>query len=319
MELILENYSPKVTQMKNGTIKDNILNLYPIYVINLEEDIYRKIYIKFLLKKEKINYFLVEVKRMTDQDINITKVKMRQITTLGCAVSHLWCINNAIDKQFEKFIIFEDDIVFHKNYKTKFEHYLNLNFDLLMLGACDFQLKDNLLLSNMKNKPCKDILYYPSKNALGGHANLYSLKFAKDFLNYKMTNQFKEFDSEYEIFYPKYNIAICYPNIVITELTSTNNCHFYSPLNGNSNSYKRYISNCYPVTFSLLDYKYITIDFIKFALNTKHFINYKDLIEKYCDKNKNCIISDLNNILLNNTYSLENVINMVNMINMLEK
>jgi GR25 family glycosyltransferase involved in LPS biosynthesis len=313
MELILENYSPKVTQIKNGSITDNVLNLYSIYVINLEEDIYRKTYIKFLLKKEKINYFLIEVKRMNNEDINISKIKIREITTLGCAVSHLWCISNAIEKKFERFIVFEDDIVFHKNYKTKIEHYLNLNFDLLMLGACDFRLKENIVLSNITNKPHKDILYYPSKNALGGHANLYSLNFAKDFFAYKMTNKFKEFDTEYDIFYPKYNIAICLPNLIITELTTTNNYHHYSPLNGNSNSYKRYVSNCYPESFSLLDYKYITIDFIKFASTNKSFINYKDLVEKYCDKNKTCCISDLKTILLDNTYSLKDVMNINNL------
>ncbi len=59
MEFILKKYSPKITQFKNGNIIDNVLNLYPIYVINLEEDIYRKIYMKNLLKREKLNYFFV--------------------------------------------------------------------------------------------------------------------------------------------------------------------------------------------------------------------------------------------------------------------
>ena len=310
MELILKNYSPKLTQVKNGNIIDNVLNLYPIYVINLEEDIYRKIYMKNLLKREKLNYFLVEVKRMTLEDINIAKIKTRETTIFGCAVSHLWCINNAIEKNYEQFIIFEDDIVFHKNYKNKFKDYLNLNlkFDLLMLGACDFKLKENLELSN---KPHKNILYYPSKNALGGHANLYSLSFAKDFLEYKMTHEFKEFDTDYQVFYPKYNIAVCFPNLVITELTTTNNFHFYSPLHGNS--YKNYASNCYPESFSLLDYKYMTIDFMKFALD-KVFINYKDLVEKYCHKIQKCHILDLKDVLLNNTYSLADIIEIKNLL-----
>lgn len=313
MELILKKFSPKITEFKNGNVIDNILNVYPIYVINLEEDIYRKVYIKDLLKKEKVNYFLIEVKRMNVEDVNILNIKFRQITILGCAVSHLWCINNAISNNFDRFIIFEDDIVFHKDYKNKYKEYVNLNFDLLMLGACDFNFKENYATSNLSDKPSyNDILYYPNKNSLGGHANLYSLNFAKEFFKYKITNEFKEFDTDYELFYPNYNIAICFPNLIITELTTTNNFHFYSPLKCDK-SYQLYISKCYPESFSLFDYKYITIDFIKFAVNEKHFINYNDLIEKYCcDKSKTCNILDLKSVLLNNTYCLGDILSIKN-------
>jgi GR25 family glycosyltransferase involved in LPS biosynthesis len=301
MNDIIGTYSPKLSYMKNGGIIDNNLNLYPIYVINIESDFTRKAYIKYLLKKEKINYCLVEVKKMTAEIINKLNIPFRQISIFGCAVSHLWCINNAIQNNYDKFIIFEDDIIFHKNYKTQFKKYINLNLDLLMLGACDFNFRDNIDTTRNKDIIWSSLLYYPTKNALGGHGNLYSLNFAKEFLKHKLTNEFKEFDEEYELFYGKYNIAICFPNIVITELTTTNNFHFFSPL---SNGFKKYISNCFPESFTYLDYDYMTIDFIKFFLDNK-CKTYKELVDKYCEKNKKCLVKNLNEILMNNYYSLD--------------
>jgi GR25 family glycosyltransferase involved in LPS biosynthesis len=301
MNQILNNYLPKITYFQNtNNIVDNILNNYSIYVINLKNDIYRKCYIQHLLKKEKINYFLVEVERVTYKEVKILNLTDKMAKVLGCAVSHLWCIQNAIKENLPNFIIFEDDIIFHKNYQERLQICLNYNADLLMLGACDFSLKHNL-----ENSSCKENIYYPSKNALGGHANLYSLHFAKIFLNHKLVQPFCEFDTEYEKFYKDYKIAICYPNLVITELTTTNNFHNYSPI---QNSYVKYRENCFDNTFTLMDYKYITIHFIEFVLNNKDtIIDFTKLIENYCKVTKYKIIEDLNDVLLNNGYTLEDI------------
>lgn len=40
MNFILKIYSPKITYIKNGGLTENILNFFPIYVINCEEDIH---------------------------------------------------------------------------------------------------------------------------------------------------------------------------------------------------------------------------------------------------------------------------------------
>jgi GR25 family glycosyltransferase involved in LPS biosynthesis len=301
MDKILDNYSPKITYFKNTTnIEDNILNNYPIYVINLKTDITRKIYIHCLFKKEKINYHLIEVERIKNEEKKTLNLSKTMTKVLGCAVSHLWCIQNAVKQNLSHFIIFEDDIIFHKNYQERLKICLNYNAGLLMLGACDFYFKHNL-----ENSSSKENIYYPSKNALGGHANLYSLSFAKIFLNYKLTNEFCEFDTEYEKFYNEHKICICYPNLVITELTTTNNFHNYSPI---YRSYLKYRENCFDNKFTLMDYKYITIHFIEYALINKYIIkDFNKLIEKYCKETKYKIYENLETVLLNNGYSLEDI------------
>lgn len=321
MNLILENFLPKVTYFKNGIIENNVLNNFTIYVINLNEDVYRRAYITHLFKKERINYNLVQVNRITKRDIELANCTVRKWSILGCATSHLWCIKHAIDANCSRFIIFEDDIIFHKDYQNKLADCLHLPFDLLMLGACDFTLKDNLLLMEDKKATHKDShtqlytdkVYYPSKNALGGHANVYSLDFAKEFYEYKVsTPVFKEFDTEYVNFYDKWKMAICYPNIVITELTTTNNFHIFSPFD--TACYARYISNCFPEEFTLLDYNYMTIDFIKFVADGRRYhihisTTYSELIKQYLlsKRSVKCYLSNLEELFNSNLYTTQDI------------
>ena len=63
---------------------------------------------------------------------------------IGCALSHynIW-IDLLKDKTSQYYIIFEDDIIFHKNFEAKFYSMINKQkYDFLLLGACDFHLSE---------------------------------------------------------------------------------------------------------------------------------------------------------------------------------
>ena len=41
---------------------------------------------------------------------------------IGCCLSHLWCLQNVIVNKYENAIIFEDDIIFHKDFHICISH-----------------------------------------------------------------------------------------------------------------------------------------------------------------------------------------------------
>ena len=118
---IIENYKVKVYYFINNN--NNAINniVKDIYVINLIKNKVRRNYIITIMKKMNINFYLVLVDYIT-QDINNILNINNSITKaeLGCTLSHLWCLNQIIKNKQKNAIIFEDDIIFHKNFKIRF-------------------------------------------------------------------------------------------------------------------------------------------------------------------------------------------------------
>jgi GR25 family glycosyltransferase involved in LPS biosynthesis len=302
MNKLLQNYTVKLNHINNnGSNEDNILNIFPIYVINLKKDIFRRNYIKHLFNKHKINYKLVIVEQFKYTNETSQIINNIEQSKLGCILSHLWCIKNAIYRKYEKFIIFEDDIIFHNNFQYLFKNILNKSnldeYGLLMLGALD-----NNLHTHIVNMSETDSIYIPKNNILGAHANLYTLTFAKEFLNYKLdVKPVLEFDYDYDKFMDRYKIGICCPNLVICELSTTNINHNFSPMH--PSCFHRYRS-FFPKDFTYNDYEYIIIIFIEFIYNSNaNYNSFEDMVENFRKKRKDYYIKNITEWLLNSGYT----------------
>lgn len=59
---------------------------------------------------------------------------------IGCALSHRSVIQEAKDKKYKNILVFEEDAIFHKNFKELFDKNINelkgSQWDILYLGAC---------------------------------------------------------------------------------------------------------------------------------------------------------------------------------------
>lgn len=310
MENIISNYNPTIINYTHGDINDSILNNYPIFIINLKDNLERRNYINFLMCKMKVNYNLLMVDKIDYETYN--KLGKKNIKTdknkLGCIVSHLFCIKLCIDSNYNKFIILEDDIIFHKQFNELCTlDLLNLDFDMLMLGACDFNLNNNkqLIHTHFNNL----YIYKPNRQALGAHANIYSISFAKTFYEFKMKTPIFEFDADFKKFYQKNNIYICIPNLVICELSTTNLNHKFGY---NSLEYNNYIKKVFPKEFTYKDYKYITIDFINYVksyYDSNHNFTLNYIIDEYIKfLNVDEIVkTNLSENLLFSGYSVEDI------------
>ena len=128
---IIENYKVKIINFSN-TNKSEINSIVnKIYVINLEENEERRNYILILMKKLNIDFTLVVVKKITNENYTIITKKCNiSKSEAGCLISHLWCLNDIIKNNYKNAIIFEDDIILHKNFKNMLIERIKTNYDL---------------------------------------------------------------------------------------------------------------------------------------------------------------------------------------------
>ena len=329
---ILNNYKVDIYEITNTKKKIFInMRIRKIFVINLADNVIRRNYILMLMKKYNINFSLIVVNRITPKVYSLVKNERITKEELGCTLSHMWCLREIIRNNYENAIIFEDDIIFHKNFKEMFIEIFQRDYDFLLLGACDFsfqylhknlllnpdnevQIKNQLLnhLDNISEQQEKTFeeqqaeeqqentlvdhqedtfeeqpedtiqeiqfvtkqvntfdsvssvknMYRPDQNAVkvyGAHANYYSLHGAKVMFKSKSDN-ISFFDKSYLLLFDTFENTsfICYPNLVVTDISTSNLNHSYLFL---SRSEDLYYKRCFD-NFQFTDYNFIYLDII---------------------------------------------------------
>jgi len=290
----IKKYKVKVINVVNDSQSKNINEkIKKIFVINMVEDDVKRNYIITLMKKYNINFSLVVVEKISKEFYKtITENSNTFISKAetGCCMSHLWCLYQIIKNNYENAIIFEDDIIFHKNFVSEFLNIYDTNpsLDFLLLGAHDFNF------SKENHKYVKNKLYRPNNNInnlYGAHSNYYSLKGAKAMFKIR-TTEISFFDKEYFLLFNHFNNSsfICYPNLVVSNITSSTLNHARELL-------------------STLEYEYYKKCFINFNFNTYNFI-YLNLLNKNLftiDENNNDYETYINNCLYHKFYDLNKI------------
>ena len=279
------NYKTIVINVINDKNHEINKKVKKIFVINLLEDTLKRNYIITLMKKYKLNYSLVIVDRVSTE-LHKTichKKSLISRSELGCCLSHLWCLNQIINNNYENAIIFEDDIILHKNFTQMFLKLYNPKFDFLLLGAHDFRFSD----INYKN--VKNGLYQPTKGEqlYGAHANYYSLKGAKRMFDIRVS-EISFFDKEYLLMFNHYKETsyICYPNLCVSNVTDSTLEHKREIL---SDSEQYYYSKCF-INFNFNNYNFIYVNLLSES------INVGDDYETYTDKCLYNYFHDINSI-----------------------
>lgn len=235
MNAILRNYKVKLINIKNTT--PSIINSFvsKIFVINLRQDHVKRNYIITLFRKFNIDFSLVIVDPLSSEEFDhIQKLCNISIAEAGCLCSHLWCLSQIIKNNYNNAIIFEDDIILHKDFESLLIGHVNRNPDFLLLGACDFNFKE------INHKAVENFVYFPLKfeYLFGAHANYYSLNGAKRMFNikYNFPSFFDNFYAETFCYFPNTS-GICYPPLVLTDVSESHLDHTYDLLSEKEISY----------------------------------------------------------------------------------
>lgn len=277
---IIKKYKVNVLNISHSSNKKHILNecVEQIFIINLISNKLRRNYIIMLMKKYKINFTLIIVDKIDDKTYNIiNQNKKLKKSEVGCCLSHLWCLDKIMEEKLKNAIIFEDDIIFHKNFKHIFyELFSKKKYDFLLLGACDFHFskKNYQYLNKGVYKPDKT-----STKVYGAHANYYSLKGASKMFNSTIQDIYF-FDRNYNIMFDYFNDTsfICYPNLVVSDISTTNLDHTYDFFTSNENYY---YTSCFK-NFNFCDYNFIYLSII--SKNKHILIKKEDDYESYSKK-----------------------------------
>jgi Glycosyltransferase family 25 (LPS biosynthesis protein) len=311
---ILQKYKVNTTKIINDSLNEKIINQHvcDIYVINLEDNLYRKKYIELLFKKYGINYTLVSVKRPDSNMLRHFSKSMKyskfRDSEFGCLLSHLWCLHDAFTKQHKNIIIFEDDIILHKNFHELFEKYMTngVQYDFLMLGASDFDFKYKNSITLDSNKGLYQILPN-SANSYGAHALYYSQQAIK----FVLEERLKEpvfYDKGFSGIFQKFSDTafVCYPNLVLTEFSTTNLYHDYTL----TEKEDLYYNNCF-IDLCFNNYNFI---YLGLFIKNKEFIQsnsgklYKEILEKLLEKYKNINHQDYSSRFVLDFFTLDDIL-----------
>jgi len=253
---IINDYNVSRKLYINDTVNQLFINKYinKIYIINLHNNTLRRNYVIKLMEKYNINFELIIVPTLSNEEYEIINNKSINLGEAGCYLSHMFCLNDAIINEYQKIIIFEDDIILHKQFHFLFENITShFDFDILMLGCNDFQFR------KLNCKFVENNLYKPHINTkflYGTHAIMYSSKGLRELFTSRvntptfMDNNLIEFSNKF-----RSTFFISYPNLVLTDFSQTNLDHNFWITNKLKEKY--YLKNCFDDNFNFTDYNFI--------------------------------------------------------------
>lgn len=262
----LKEYKVKLIPIVNDPSSKLNEKVKQIYVINMLEDIRKRNYIYILFKKYKINYnFVIVDKLNTSVYEKLRKEKNLSISELGCCLSHMWCLYHLLKNNYSNAIIFEDDVILSKTLVESFLNIYEMNHDLdfLMLGAHDYHF------SKLNYKRVQNGMYRPdpeSKMLYGAHANYYSYNGAKRMFYIRATH-LSFFDNEYGLLFTSLPQSyVCYPNLVISNMSESRINHEKNVLSSEENDYYK---TCFK-TINFNNYNLIYPNLLDWALLKKN-------------------------------------------------
>ncbi len=162
------------------------------------------------LVNEKFNALQAIKKRAFIKNVINSKKEM------GCLISHYKIIEDAIKNNYNRILVFEDDVIFHKNFMLEIEKLNRIqNWDMVLLGASEFGWK----VINLKNAESAGF-YKPMGSTCGTFA--YAINKRGMQTLYSNLSKFKmPADHHFINFYAQSNSFVLYPNIVIADVTDS--------------------------------------------------------------------------------------------------
>lgn len=275
---LIDNYNVNRMTFINDTNTNIYINSFVnhIYIINLDTNNLRRNYIIKIMEKYKINFELIIVKKLQQTQYEVIKNNFNNIGEAGCYLSHMYCLNDAKIHNYDNILIFEDDIILHKDFHTIFEKNMTENiFDIFLLGASDF----NFRKLNSRFLDEHKLIYKPNNNTkflCGTYAIFYSKSGYTQVFNTRLETP-TYMDDNLIQFLESFNntFYISYPSLVAADVSNTNIDHDFWIINLLRDKY--YYTNCYNSKFEFSNYNFINLQLLVDCI-IDPTLSYKDNI-----------------------------------------
>lgn len=137
VNLKIDKMNDKIKELPKKVFKENILNSFVdnIYCINLQRRKDKLTHIMEQFKKIDLDSFQI-IKAVDGQKLK-DNLPIKRKGEIGCLRSHLIVLQDAIDRKYDKIAIFEDDVIFCDDFKSRFDYYIKNvpdDWDIMYLG-----------------------------------------------------------------------------------------------------------------------------------------------------------------------------------------
>jgi GR25 family glycosyltransferase involved in LPS biosynthesis len=278
---LLQHYNVTKIVFQNDEQQSLFINQHVqhIYVINLESNLVRRNYIQVIMKKMQINYELIIVQPPTQQQIQYFATTPLTKGEIGCYLSHMYCYHNAMQNNYSNIIVFEDDIIFHQHFHHLYETIQQQKkYDILMLGASDYHFNK----TNCRRVHPTLSTYCPEINhtgILGCHAIYFSQEAYSHIFSERLKHPTFMDDRIVQFLnYFSNSFSICYPNLLLPEMSTTNLSHHIWITNHKKEKY--YFKKCLHPSFSFQNYHYLYLDIFHCCQTNNHFIKINQSFEQ---------------------------------------
>jgi len=193
------------TNISINNIFDNI------YLLNLDRDID-----KYNISKKLLSDFNIKFQRFQAVDgNNLVDLDNMNKYAYGCLLSHIKIVEDAIQNNYNKILIFEDDIMIHKDFINLFGIIYSklLDWDMLYLGCS--QRPNTWYKVDIQDN------YYKSYQCNGTFAYAIDSKIYKNILNYYKTKK-SYADTLLHNIQNEFNCYTIIPNLVIADVSVSN-------------------------------------------------------------------------------------------------
>ena len=195
-----------------------------IYCLNLDRRKDRWVAVDQMFKKNGIDverFSAIDGNQISDLEFSDTglnedecsnKGLIENKNSLACLLSHLEIIKDAKEKGYGRILIFEDDVIFSKSFKSDISNIESFNWKLLYLGASQFNWDGIEVVNN----------YYKCRNTLGTFAYAVDSSIY-DYIIEELSKRESSIDNILTKVQRKHkkNSFVVYPNIVISDVSNS--------------------------------------------------------------------------------------------------
>ena len=202
-----------------------------IYIINMDKDKSRMNVLDKKMKKLGLEYQRipgVDGKKIYPKYKNKTTLRPGQ---LGCLLSHLHILEDAIKNKYDNILVLEDDILFHNNFHHEFKKKYNKlvknekKYDIIYLGC-----SQSLGGPGHWNKTRMKDEYYENMKSDGTFAMLINKNIFNDIINYAKNLKFP-IDTSIDkniLCKDKYRTFTLFPHIITSNVGLLSNTEYNS-------------------------------------------------------------------------------------------
>lgn len=188
-----------------------------IYVINLKFHVNKRRRIETLFKSKNIEFEFIDAVYGEDYTHAFNQIKEKScfqyIGEYGLWLTWKKIFKKVLSEDSKDILIFEDDVYFDVNFESRINKYLGSlpsNWKICLLGATDYNIENNL-------KSLYNNWYANRYRVYGTFAIGFSNHIVQQIYNLIEANKYVPVDW----FYEEIRVNVCYPNIVIPDVTTS--------------------------------------------------------------------------------------------------